>query len=203
MFRGSVNLAQASLNVLPGFSSFTLVFICIFPGWSMGVCGFCLSDSGLLGDQFFTLSLTVLGGWIGEWCKSYFVRGYLCLSSRVLECFSLGYPIGFLFTCDFLSLSLYWMKCLFLGDSETVSNHLVSIGSVSLSELYILYLDWVDPPSVQRRLQCFLPCRTLRFSLLPGRPYFSCALLWLFLFLFYRRHKILSKPGWLVSSLDI
>ena len=47
------NLAEGSLNVLPGFSLFTLVFICIFLAWPMVTCDFCLSCSNFLGDKFF------------------------------------------------------------------------------------------------------------------------------------------------------
>ena len=56
------NLVESSLNVLPGLSLFNLVFIFIFPAWSIGACSFYPSCSGFLGDKFFSLSSTVLGG---------------------------------------------------------------------------------------------------------------------------------------------
>ena len=34
------NLAEGSLNALTGLSLFNVVFICVFPGWSMGACTF-------------------------------------------------------------------------------------------------------------------------------------------------------------------
>ena len=40
---GSVlNFAEDSFNAIPGLSLSTFAFICIFPGWSIGTCGFCL-----------------------------------------------------------------------------------------------------------------------------------------------------------------
>ena len=46
------------MNSLPGLLSFTLVFICIFPGWSTGASVFkgVGGGSSLLGDRFFILS---------------------------------------------------------------------------------------------------------------------------------------------------
>ena len=59
------NLAEGSLNALPGLSLLILVFICIFPAWLMGACDFCLGCSSFLGDKYFSLSLTGFGGQIG------------------------------------------------------------------------------------------------------------------------------------------
>ena len=71
------NLFKSSLNVLPGLSLFTLMFICIFPTWPMRACGFGLNCSGFLGDKFFSLFLMVFGGWIGDLCKSCFLEKIL------------------------------------------------------------------------------------------------------------------------------
>ena len=54
------------------FSLFTLVFICIFVVWLMGSCDFCFSCSGLMGDRFFSLSLMLFGGRIGDLCNGCF-----------------------------------------------------------------------------------------------------------------------------------
>ena len=74
---------------------------------------------------------------------------------------------------------------------------------ISLWELYICSLDWLYLLSVQQRRKYFLPCRTLLFSLLPGRKNSSCVFTLSISFSFYRGHKILSEPDGLVSTLDI
>ena len=90
------NLVEGILNVLPGLSLFTLVFICIFPTWLMGACGF-LSCSGFLRDKFF--SLTLFGGQIGDLCNGCFIGGDFVLLGVVVHvgvvdptCFLLGLP---------------------------------------------------------------------------------------------------------------
>ena len=101
------NLAEDSLNVLPGLSLFTLVFKYIFPGWPMWACGFCLSGSGFFGDKFLSLSLTVFDWRTGDQCEHFFFvnlffifrRSGLCLSGRFCVYFSFDYFIGFLFDC--------------------------------------------------------------------------------------------------------
>ena len=65
-------VVEGILNVLPGLSLFTLVFICIFVVWLMGSCDFCFSRSGLMGDMFFSLFLMLFGGRIGDLCNSCF-----------------------------------------------------------------------------------------------------------------------------------
>ena len=41
----------------------------------MGACDFCLSCSGLIGDKFFSLSLMLFGGRIGDLCNGCFAEG--------------------------------------------------------------------------------------------------------------------------------
>ena len=67
------------LNVLPCLSLFTLVFICIFVVWLMGSCDFCFSCSGLMGDRFFSLSLMLFDGRIGDLCNGCFDGGFALL----------------------------------------------------------------------------------------------------------------------------
>ena len=54
--------------MLPGFS----LFICIFLDWLMGACGLCLSCSGLMETRFFSLSLMLFCGRIGDLCNASF-----------------------------------------------------------------------------------------------------------------------------------
>ena len=65
-------VVEGILNVLPGLSLFTLVFICIFVVWLMGSYDFRLSCSDLMGDRFFSLSLLLFGGRIGDLCNDCF-----------------------------------------------------------------------------------------------------------------------------------
>ena len=46
-------VVEGILNVLPGLSLFTLVFICIFAVRQMESCDFCFSCSSLKGNKFF------------------------------------------------------------------------------------------------------------------------------------------------------
>ena len=93
-------VVEGILNVLPGLSLFTLVFICVFAVWLMGSCDFCFSCSGLMGDEFFSLSLMLFGGWIGDLCNGCFdgdfctFRSSLCWSDRSYMCFCLDDNIG-------------------------------------------------------------------------------------------------------------
>ena len=45
----------------------------------MGACDFCLSCSGFMEDKFFSLSLTLFGGWIGDLYNSCFVGDFALL----------------------------------------------------------------------------------------------------------------------------
>ena len=45
-----------------------------------------------------------------------------------------------------------------------------------------------------KRHNCFLPCSSRQFSLLPGRIHSSCVSPQAFPFLFWKHHKILHKP---------
>ena len=75
-------VVEGILNVLPGLSLFTLVFICIFVVWLMGNCDFCFSCSDK-GDKFFSLSLMLFGGRIGDLCNGCFDGGFALLVGRV------------------------------------------------------------------------------------------------------------------------
>ena len=46
----------------------------------MGACDFCLSCSGLMGDKFFSLSLMVFGGQIGDLCDGCFDGDFALLA---------------------------------------------------------------------------------------------------------------------------
>ena len=65
-------VVEGILNVLPSLSLFTLVFICIFAVWLMGSSDFYFSCSGLMGDKFFSLSLMLFGGRIGDLFNGFF-----------------------------------------------------------------------------------------------------------------------------------
>ena len=91
----------------------------------------------------------------------------------------------------------------FSGAPETMTNHSLPTGSISPWVFKICYLDWLYPPSVQQSHSCFLSCRSLQFSLLPGRTHFSCVSPQVFPFLFCKHYKIWQKPVDLVGSLHI
>ena len=78
-------MVEGSFNPLHGLLLFTLEFSCIFPSWPKGACCFCLICSGVLGDKFFSLSLTVFGGRVGDLYKSCFVGGDFALLVGVVH----------------------------------------------------------------------------------------------------------------------
>ena len=84
-----------------------------------------------------------------------------------------------------------------------MANYSLPTGSISPWMFYICCPDWLYPPSVQQRWSCFLLCRVLLFSLLPGRTHTSCVSPQVFPLLFCKQHKILCKPDDLVSNLHI
>ena len=49
----------------------------------MGSCDFCFSCSGLMGDRFFSLSLMLFGGRIGDLCYGCFDGDFALLEVRV------------------------------------------------------------------------------------------------------------------------
>ena len=177
----------------------------------MGAYGFCLSCYGFFGGKFFSLSFTVFGGRIDDLCKSCLVRGDFSLLGGVIHAWVIDSMCVFAWTTslDFsLFVTCYWIcacwnsaECSFFFRCSW--KHSVPTGSVSLPPFYICCLDWLEPPSMKQRCKSFLSCRTLQYSLLPGGSHSSCALLVIFYFLFYRHHKILSKPDGLVSNSDI
>ena len=141
--RSVSNFPEGSLNVFTGFSLFTLMFICIFPAWSMGDCGVFLCGSGFWRDKLFSLSLLDFGD---LWGRCFIFRSGSYLSSRFYICFSLDYLNEFLylwFSCAELVLAEIWpgVVCFFSGAPETLVNHLLLIWSVSLPELWIYCFD--------------------------------------------------------------
>ena len=76
-------VVEGILNVLPCLSLVTLVFICIFVVWLMECCDFCFSYSGRMGDRFFSLSLMIFGGRIGDLCNGCFDGDFALLVVRV------------------------------------------------------------------------------------------------------------------------
>ena len=54
------NLAGGSLNVPPGLSLITSLFICTLPAWLMGTCAFCLNCPGFLIVDIETISISIL-----------------------------------------------------------------------------------------------------------------------------------------------
>ena len=70
------------------------------------------------------------------------------------------------------------------GAPKTLANHSFPTGSISPQVFYICCLDWLYLLSVQQRRYCFLPCRSLQISFLPGRRHSSCVSPQVFAFLF-------------------
>ena len=61
------NLAGGSLNVPPGLSLITSVFVFTLPAWPIGACAFCLSSPGFLivgieSISILSLFLVFIGG---------------------------------------------------------------------------------------------------------------------------------------------
>ena len=99
---------EGILNVLPSLSLFTLVFICVFAAWLMAACNFCLSCSGFMEDNFFSLSLMLFGGQICDLSNGCFVEHFELLG---VVCIGVIDP-----TCVFvwkttLDLSLFPTYC--------------------------------------------------------------------------------------------
>ena len=71
------NLAGGSLNVPPGLSLITSVFIFTLPAWPIGTCAFCLSSPGFLNVGVESISILSLflvsieGFWVGFWFFSF------------------------------------------------------------------------------------------------------------------------------------
>ena len=139
MLRGLVlNLGEGGLNVLPGLPLFSLVFICIFPGWSVGACGFCLNGSGLLGDKFFSLWWILVDG-LKTYVSSVFVEGdFLFLGGAIhvwavdSKCVSPWTSLYLWFFLVEFVLAKIQLSRGFSGAPETLTNHLVPIGSAWL-----------------------------------------------------------------------
>ena len=169
MLSGLWNLAQGSLDALPGLSLSTLEFICIFPAWPMGVYGFCLSWSCLLGTQVFSLSLMVFDGWIGDLYKICFVGGDFDFLGGVVHVWVVdsmcAFAWRFLFIYKLMSL------CLLKFSQEYFFQVLLKLWPIIQFQLdQFLYqssiffsVDWLYLPSMQQR--------HLLFSLHPERTH--------------------------------
>ena len=165
--------------MLLSISLFTLVFISIFSAWLMAACGFCLSCSSLIGDKFFSLSLMLFGGWIGDLCNGCFAGDF-----ELLGVVHVGVVDStmFLFGLQYRSYPHYQLvaelvlgkippSVVFSVSPETLANHWLPN---SPRVFYICCLDLLYSPSVQQRRSCFLPCRSLQFSLFSERMDFFC-----------------------------
>ena len=86
---------------------------------------------------------------------------------------------------------------------EILANHSLPAGSITPRVFYICGLHWLYPPSMEQRRNCFLPCSSLQFSLLPEKTHFSCVSPQVFPFPFCKHRKILHKPNDFVGSLHI
>ena len=124
-------------------------------------------------------------------------------------CVSLDYLIGFLFIwlVEFV-LAEICLSFFFFFFFPQVLLRLKPIIRFQLnqsfyqSSTYCLY--WIHPAC--NRDECFLPYRTLLFSLLPRRLFvlcFTCNISFNFFFFFYRCHITLNKPDGFVDNLEI
>ena len=72
-------ILEGIFDVLPDLLLFIVVFFCIFPIRLMRACDFCLSCSGFMGHKFFSLTLMLFGGRIGNSCNGCFVGDFALL----------------------------------------------------------------------------------------------------------------------------
>ena len=71
------SLAEGCLNVFPDVSLITFELIWVLQDRSMGVSGFCLTNTGYLWDKFLGLSLKFFAGQIGDFSEMRFIV-YFC-----------------------------------------------------------------------------------------------------------------------------
>ena len=142
-------VVEGILNVLPGLSLFTLVFIFIFAVCLMGSCDFCLS-------------FMPFGGWIGDLCNGCFDGDFALLVVRVgvIDVFCLDYNIGSLAIRN-LVLGKIQPSVVFSGTPETLANHWLPTWWISPWVFYICCRHWFY---LQQRRSCFLPYSSLQFS---------------------------------------
>ena len=119
----------------------------------MGACGFCLSCSGFLRENFFSLSLMVFGGWIGDLCKSCFVGGDFLLLGGVV-CVGVVDPMcvfAWTISLDFSLFLTCWVcacwnsaECSIFRSSWNFSQ---SFGTnwISFSMRALYFLSWLTP----------------------------------------------------------
>ena len=137
-------VVQGILNVLPGLSLFTLVFICIFVVWLMGSCDFCFSCSGLMGDRFFRLSLMIFGGQILI-ILLYELFFFYNFSHPSIKIFIWNQPIWILLTIlKLFSLKIFYWPHLYRYTrnlSADMSFGLLQVSHVELGSSYTIW-NW-------------------------------------------------------------
>ena len=93
------NLAGGSLNVPPGLSLITSVFICTLPAWPMGVSAFCLSCLGFLIVGVESISISILNLFLvsirGGVIFSFDHEVDLCLLFVACFIFLVGFVVSF------------------------------------------------------------------------------------------------------------
>ena len=160
----------------------------------------------LWATKFFSLSLMPFGGRIGHSCNGCFVGDFALL--KVVRVGVIEPPCVFVWTTILdlshsqpiaeLVLGPIQPSVDFSSASKTLVNHSLSNGLISPRVFCICYFHWFYPPSEQQTRSCFLPCRSLQFSLVPERTHSSCVSQ-VFPFLF--RKKTLRMVDDLVGSL--
>ena len=116
-------------------------------------------------DKFFSLSLMLFGGRIGDLCNGCFVGDFALLG--VVRVGMVDSTCVFVWTTTFdlspfqpfaeLVPSKIRPSVVFSGAPETLANHLHPTVLISSRVFYICCLDWLYTPSMQQRRSCFLP----------------------------------------------
>ena len=165
------NLAGGSLNVHPGLSLITSVFICTLPAWPMRACAFCLCCSGFLIVGIESISISILNLFlvsIGGFGVDFFSFAFdlevdLCLLFVVsvsfllvgfVVSFSVGLSLVFIYFFFIKSLLEFYESVLMWVVVSSASSMVVSTGSsmsIGLnlldtgigSFITVFYLVWI------------------------------------------------------------
>ena len=146
---------EGILNVLPGLSLFTLMFICIFAVWLLGACNFCLGCLGVMRDKFFRLSLILFGGRIGDLCNGCFDGDFTLLGvvrDGVIDptCVLCGRQHWISLYSQIVAglvLGKMQLSVFFSGAPETLANHWLPTGLISPRVFYICcFIGSIRPP---------------------------------------------------------